>query len=77
MVIARDRTVYRKFSDKKDSFLFLIVFMPYPDSNVPSEIFAFVSGTKVLRSVKKIHDGYDHISNKLWTFDQKNDDRRM
>ena len=56
MVIARDRKVYRKFSDKKDSFLFLIVFMPYPDSNVPSEIFAFVSGTKVLRSVKKIHD---------------------
>ena len=65
MVIARDRKVYRKCSDKKDSFLFLIVFMPYPDSNVPSEIFAFVSGTEVLRSVKKIHDGYDHISNKL------------
>lgn len=51
--------------------------MPYLDSNIPSEIFAFVFGTEILRSVKKIHDGYDHISNKLWTFDQKNDDRRM
>ena len=65
MVIARDRKVYRKFCDKKGSFLFLIMFMPYLDSNIPSEIFAFVFGTEILRSVKKIHDGYDHISNKL------------